>query len=143
MKSFVSIIALICFTQTLQAEALFECGGNAGYSYYFEGDFVPKKDSGQTEDGTSQGSYSLINKGEDLDLIFTDATGRVISAVADGGQVFMLGQGNSTVLVLVNYPNMTAETYLFNLKTGQYSLNQVKYGNNPIHKSTNLVGECY
>ena len=55
----------------------------------------------------------------------------------------MLGQGNSTVLVLVNYPNMTAETYLFNLKTGQYSLNQVKYGNNPIHKSTNLIGDCY
>ena len=61
MKLLASIIALTCLTQTVQAQALFECGGNAGYSYYFEGDFVPKKDSGWTEDGTSQGSYSLIN----------------------------------------------------------------------------------
>ena len=135
---FLCLISLPSFSQTM-----FQCGGNSGYSYFFEGSIVNSSSAGWDTDGTSKGKYSLVGKQDQLDLLFVDATGQIISAVADGGTVILLGQGNGTATILVNYPNQVAELYYFNLKTKKYSLNQIKYGESPIHKSSAFVGDCY
>jgi hypothetical protein len=51
--------------------------------------------------------------GDTFDLVFADATGAVISATNDGGQVTRVGQTDEAITVVVNYPGVTVETWTF------------------------------
>ena len=85
---------------------------NAGYSYYFAG--VSEDKAGWHEDGTSEGQFSLILRGDDL-ILFRDATGSLVSAQADGAKIYPLHIGDTSASVLVIYPLNAAEIYQFDL----------------------------
>lgn len=124
------------------AQSIVDCGRNSGYSYYFAGGYVSADKAGWHEDGTSDGQFSLILRGEELDVLFRDATGSLVSAQADGGQIFPLHIGDESESVLVIYPLNVVEVYQFDLVSKSYTLSSTKYGEAPIRKAGTLAGKC-
>ena len=124
------------------SQSLFDCGPNAGYSYYFAGGYVSEDKAGWHEDGTSEGQFSLILRGDDLDVLFRDATGSLISAQADGAKIYPLHIGDTSASVLVIYPLNAVEIYQFDLASKSYTLSSTKYGEAPIRKASTFAGKC-
>ena len=69
-------------------------------------------------------------------------TGSLVSAQADGGQIFPLHIGDESVSVLVIYPLNVVEVYQFDLVSKSYTLSSTKYGEAPIRKAGTLAGKC-
>ena len=124
------------------SQSLFDCGPNAGYSYYFAGKYVSADKAGWHEDGTSEGQFSLILRADDLDVLFRDATGSLVSAQADGAKIYPLHIGDTSASVLVIYPLNVVEIYQFDLASKSYTLSSTKFGEAPIRKAGTLAGKC-
>ena len=87
------------------------CGASEGYGYY------PNVGLGKpgewVRDGIKEGRFTLTRVGDRFDLLFTDATGAVISATNDGGSVVQIGRNEEAIAVIVIYPGATVETFTF------------------------------
>lgn len=98
------------------AQVVTRCGTSQGYSYYFSGGYVPADKSGWTEDTISPGSLSLAINDDEVDLIFSDATGNARSSKAEGATVQLLAaQATGTIIVISAYPDGAMEHYFFRL----------------------------
>lgn len=84
---------------------VYTCGASAGHSYFPNGD-------GWKADGMSKGVVILRKKADQYDLKIGDASGGVFSALEDGARVIAREEAG-VIQVLVVYPTMTIETYLF------------------------------
>ena len=146
MKENLIAISLAAFafgnSGSVLAQSLFDCGPNSGCSYYFAGGYVSVDKAGWHEDGTSNGQFSLVLRGEELDVLFRDASGSLVSAQADGGQIYPLHIGDASVSVLVIYPLNVVEVYQFDLASKSYTLSSMKCGEAPIRKADTLAGKC-
>ena len=125
------------------AEVLVKCGGSEGYAFFIEGPYIAKKDSGWTEDTIDSGSTSVVVVDEEFDVIFSDATGNVVSARADGAKVVLLGKNEETgsFSILTNYFGVTVEVYTYYPQTKQLFVLAQKYGA-PISLSRTMVSNC-
>jgi len=125
------------------SETIISCGESSGYSYFFEGGLVPKNSAGNwTEDGIKGGGISLVKAGEELDLLYKDASSRLVSTRADGGQVIMLGSHDGIINILVVYPNITSEFFTFDTKNKVFVSSTHKYGDLSIRKVSSMSGLC-
>jgi hypothetical protein len=108
------------------------CGASDGYAYFPEaGPLHDLPDHGKwVKDGITQGRATLSSEGDKLDLLFTDASGAVISATNDGGKVILLGKNKEALSVVINYPGKTVETWTFiNSRNGAEAIWSIhKYG---------------
>ena len=137
------IICLLTLGQSAFANTILTCGENKGHAFYFVGQLVKPKDAGWHEDGISGGKTALSLSADNLDILFSDASGHLQSASATGGQVALLGTDGTWITVLVNYQNATTELYTFNLKTKIYAISSHKYGASPIQKASTFIGRCF
>ena len=64
------VLGLLLPLSSLSNALTVSCGASKGYSYYFEGGLVQKKDSGFTEDSISNGRFSLtVNDKNEADIL--------------------------------------------------------------------------
>lgn len=130
VKRMATAILLLSIAASAQADVLASCGASDGHGYYPHSAVVGQQDSGWRRAGISKGSFQLISSGDDYDIIFTDATGGTLSARADGGHVSATRDSRGNILVIVLYPGMTIETYVFWFGTKEHTVtySQAKYG---------------
>ena len=89
------------------------CGASEGYAYYPKFGLGANDEKGEwTKDGISNGQFSISGSDNgDFDLLFKDTSGEIYSARADGGKIIPLGKTETSLSLLVVYPNKTSETY--------------------------------
>lgn len=138
----------------VSADVIAECGGSKGYTYFYPGPMVPENKVGFTESGKSDGSTSIVAIEDKFDVIFTDATGFTQSSLAHGASVVLVGHNiawlpskvtpalgvHSTggfLVLIVTYPNKTAEIYSYHALSETLTLLQHKYDG--IFTSSNLM----
>ena len=119
------------------------CENPKGYVYYPYISPIPKNKTGWMEDGITGKSILIKNTSGQLDILFTDITGRQpISSLQDGGKVILLRNTYNQISVLINYESVT-EIYTYWKTTDgklQYSLLQSK--GSLVSKSGVMVGTC-
>ena len=146
MKIFsVLLLCLFLSDHTFAQSQIASCHDPKGYAFFPFIDPVPKSKSGWTDDAITGGVATLTKIGKgDYDLLFVDSTKRVISSKQDGGLVRLIRANQKEIAVLVLYPNIV-EVYTF-WKTNdgqlQYSIIQSKGADNPIYKTSEMVGKC-
>ncbi|MBN9457481.1 MAG: hypothetical protein J0I54_12705 [Bosea sp.] len=84
---------------------VYSCGASKGQSFFLNG-------QGWQDDGISSGVIVLKRRGDDFDIRVADASGSSFSAREDGASVIGRAQ-DGVIQVLVVYPSMTIETFLF------------------------------
>ncbi|MBN9471426.1 MAG: hypothetical protein J0J10_21885 [Bosea sp.] len=84
---------------------VYACGASTGHSFMMNGD-------GWSSDGISKGVIVLRKRNADYDLLIGDATGAKFSALEDGATIASREQ-EGVLQVLVVYPTLTIETFLF------------------------------
>ena len=145
LKSFITLLIILVsslITMSAGAEILAVCGPYAGKSYFVEdGVIIQEKDAGWTDDKTSIGSTILTKNDDQFDILFRDATGKTMSAIAEGGMVFTTYRDADKILVVVLYPS-TIENYGFFSNNGKplMLMGQMKGG--MISKGALYQGEC-
>lgn len=95
---------------------IYNCGSSKGQSFYLNGE-------GWQADGISKGVIVLRKRGADeFDVLVGDASGASFSARGEGaGIIGRVAEG--TIQILVVYPTLTVETYLFSTpKSGRSTL---------------------
>lgn len=129
------------------AAVVTRCVAPTGYSYFFAGALVPVKDSGMQSDAISTGQYLLMqSENGDVDIIFSDSSGRTISSKDDGGTIIVVSKTAKSVVILINYPDMSVETWIFNidtLGTGVVTVSQARYGETAlVRKHALMSAKC-
>lgn len=140
---------LACGTHSVSAKDIAVCGQSQGYAYYPRaGIIAANEDAGKwTPDAITKGSFTLAQISEkEFDLLVTDASGRVFSAVQDGGIVVLVGAVNKAVSVVVSYPSTTVtESYTF-LRNADGDAEAIwtsqKGGGVPILKAAAYHADC-
>lgn len=118
MKLFASGVVAIAVVAASQANAgtIAACGAQKGHAYYPAAGLVKKGQDGWQDDQMTAGSTTLTqnDKGE-LDLLFKDSRGEIVSSRDDGGKVIPLRVSSQEVTVLVAYSEgaQAAEIYSF------------------------------
>ena len=140
---FIAAIFYLLPISSASAEVLIKCGASEGQVFFIEGPYIAKKDSGWTEDTIDSGSTSVVVVDEEFDVIFSDATGNVVSARAAGANVVLLGTNEETgsFSILTNYFGVPVEVYTYYAQTKQLFVFAQKYGA-PISLSRTLVSNC-
>ncbi len=104
---------LLCLTEPAGAEDLAVCGRSDGKGYYPSAALRAGEPSIWTDDPISDGRITLaMRQPNTFDILFSDATGAVVSATQDGASVVRVGQSDVSITVVVVYP-MLVETYTF------------------------------
>lgn len=110
------VIAFLTAATSASAGTIAACGPQKGRAYYPAAGLVQKGKDGWVDDQMSGGSTTLTRnaKGE-LDILFKDATGEIVSAKDDSGQVVVLRKSENEITVLVAYMEgaQAAEIYSF------------------------------
>ena len=138
------LLGLVSFNTIAQAQ-IASCHDPKGYAFFPFIDPVPKNKAGWTDDAITSGVVTLTKIGKnDYDLLFVDSTKRIISSKQDGGLVKLIRANQKEIAVLILYSNIV-EIYTF-WKTNdgqmQYSSIQSKGGENPIYKTSAMIGKC-
>jgi len=109
------VAALMLCTDAM-AQSATECGRLEGYSYYFPGGFVPANKAGWTRDGMD-GRIVLRIMNKEIDLLTTNANGKLTSVKQEGGKIFPRGGATHGLIpITVSYgEGGTIEDYIFNL----------------------------
>ncbi len=118
-----SFFALVfIFPSFAYAEDVAVCGGSDGYSYYSYRKMGESNNTGWQEDKMSDGRFTFtIDDNGLLDLLVSDATGKVFSSVSQGAKIFPASLSDDAVSIIVLYENILIETYVFQkLKNGLY-----------------------
>ncbi|WP_143324331.1 hypothetical protein [Caulobacter sp. FWC2] len=109
-------IAVIAAASQANAGTIAACGPQKGHAYYPAAGLVKKGQDGWEDDQISGGSTTLTqnDKGE-LDVLFKDSRGEIVSSRDDGGQIIPLRMSSKEITVLVAYPEgiQAAEIYSF------------------------------
>jgi hypothetical protein len=135
----------VTFTTTALAEDIAVCHSPVGKAYYAFDGIVPQSKAGWQDDAITGGKYTLTRQGNDYDLLYVDATKRVVSTRASGGVVQLLRVGTNNFSALVYYSNSTIEIYSFiKEKSGKNTVHvmQSKGGDTPLQKSSIMIGRC-
>lgn len=102
-KLLLFIAVLWIFTESAYSEEIATCNDPKGYAYYPHSIFS-KEDSGWQEDRITGGVTTLTRLGKnDYDILFIDATKRIVSSKQDGGKVIVSKRGVADVYVIVAY----------------------------------------
>ena len=141
------ITFLLMVSTNSYATDVAQCANPSGKSYYPYLGLMAKKDSGWVDDGISGGITSLVrDENNEYDILFVDASKRIISSKHDGGKVYKLSQGSNDASFLVIYPGKTVEVYTFLIdKSGKAEYIQVTTRSGDqvlITKSTVMRGDC-
>lgn len=147
IASFVVTLALMATNANSQTSVVTRCINPVGHAYFSAGGLVPTKNAGWQRDAITNGQYLLVReKDGDLDIVFTDATKRTLSAKEDGGRVLVANDTETKVVLLVIYPEMSIETWVFNLTnagSGNVSVSQARYGDEAmVRKHSLMVADC-
>jgi hypothetical protein len=114
---FGAILLIFCGANSAFAEDIAVCGNSDGYAYYPSAGLMEGKEPEWTRDPITKGRFTLSRSSSGLfDLLFTDATGAVVSATQDGAKIVRVGQTQQSITILVAYP-MLVETYTFLLSS--------------------------
>lgn len=84
---------------------VYACGASKGRSFFLNGE-------GWQDDGIANGVLILKRRGDEFDVVISDASGATFSAREDGAQVIGYAL-RGVVQVLAVYPSFTIETFLF------------------------------
>lgn len=109
-------IAVVAAATTASAGTIAACGPQKGHAYYPAAGYVKKGQDGWQDDQISAGSTTLTqNDKGDLDVLFKDSRGEIVSSRDDGGQIVPLRVSSQEITVLVAYPEgiQAAEIYSF------------------------------
>jgi hypothetical protein len=125
----------------VSADVVASCGASEGWGYFVPSGLVPKEESGWEKDRISKGSFQLVRRLEEWDIVYTDTIGTT-SARATGGQVFGFATKDGDIVVNVLYPH-SFETYVFWLSLPEpvASYSQAKHGT-AIRKHAVMVAKC-
>lgn len=145
-------LLLVCFSMPSYSQVIAQCSNPKGFGYYPFMGLVPEKSKDGLHAGWNDesitGGMTQLNKIDDnnYDILFVDATKKIISATADGGVVIKNSSGEDSASFVVIYPGKTIEIYTF-LKNnnGEYEYTHVtsRSGNLvPIIKTSVMRGEC-
>lgn len=141
------LLSLVFVGSLAHAIEIASCYSPKGTAYYPEIGLMSKKNSGWTEDKISDGIFKLsMNKENEFDILFVDATKKINSSVEQGGRVLLFSHGQNQVTFLVLYPGQTAEIYTFlQNASGKYEYIHVtsRSGDSAlITKASIMQGEC-
>lgn len=149
MKFVSGLLAIATVAAASQASAgtIAACGPQKGYAYYAAAGLVKKGQDGWEEDQMSTGSTTLTQNAKgDLDVLFKDSRGEIVSSRDDGGQIIPLRLTKNEVTVLVAYAGgaQAAEIYSFIRETdGSAKMLQLSSkGADLIPKAGVYVAEC-
>ena len=137
-------VVLTFFSTVALAEDIAVCGESSGYAYYANRGINQSENVGWSEDKISGGKFTLSqdDKGQ-LDLLISDATGRVFSSLSQGSKIFpAISADSSLTVIIVN--DQLVETYIFQiLKNGKF---QAMYtdakAEAPFPKVSAFIADC-
>lgn len=116
---------------------VYACGASKGRSFISNG-------QGWQDDGIANGVLILKRRGEEFDVVMSDASGATFSAREDGAQV--TGRtSDGAVQVLAVYPLLTIETYLFSKpERGRSTVawTSSKQSSGPADRASVFVSSC-
>jgi hypothetical protein len=137
------LVTVFFYSPNLFAKNLFTCNSSLkGNAYYHFGGVVNRDFSGWKEDGLSNYSVAISERNGEVDVLFKDSTGNIISAKADGAGVLKIGDSEDWLSVIAVYPNQTTEMFTFNFINNEISVSIHRYGDFKIKKSATFVGVC-
>ena len=139
MLRYIPIISLL-FALPASAETIIQCGGSAGWAYYFGDITAQQKDEGWMQDGISKGGIALTREGNDLDILMKDSVG-MMSVKGEGATVQLVDAYGAFITVLVNYPQGSKEIYTFDIERKKVSWSQHKFGV-MFDKVTTMIADC-
>jgi hypothetical protein len=144
---FISVLALLATSANAQTSVVTRCMNPLGHAYYSAGGLVAPKDAGWQRDAITNGQYLLVReKDGKFDIVFTDATRRTMSTKEDGGQVLVAHDADDKIVLLIIYPQMSIETWVFTLNSsgiGKVSVSQARYGDRSvIRKHSLMAADC-
>lgn len=137
------LVLFAVLTQNAFGKEVAVCGASAGYSYFPSVGLLATEKNEWSEDGISSGQMTLsLSQSGNFDLLFTDATGSVISATQDGGSVLRVGQTDGSITVIAVYP-MLIEVYTFiQTSTGPQAIWSTNKHSTPIVKVGAYSAPC-
>ena len=121
------------------------CHSPKGRAYYPNLGVVPANKAGWQDDAITGGLYTLTRQDKDFDLLYSDATKRVVSSKGAGANVIPLRIGTNNFTIFVYYNNDTIELYSFMKENnGNLSLHviQSKGGEAFVQKSSIMIAKC-
>lgn len=124
------------------ADVVATCGPSKGWGYYVRGGLNEDQKPEMIEDWISKGSFQLIRRRGEFDIVITDASGGTFSSTADGGTVIAAETPAGDYVVHVFYPRLV-ETYVFWLSDDPptVSFSQAKFAT-PVPKHSLMVATC-
>jgi hypothetical protein len=131
------VICTISFCSA--SKTIATCNGSKGYTYYIEGDFVPKDDAGFAEDAISDGKITLERIEDEFKLSMIDVTGAIQTVEGQGGRTISMLIGES-ISVFVFYEN-SVEQYIFRPQDGIVTWTSARSGAF-IDKHSLFVSSC-
>lgn len=145
MKSTICLwLIALCFAGATHAESVrVSCGESTGYSYYFPGGLVSLDQSGFSEDGITDGQFTLTMSSDgDGDVLAKDATGMINSASSQGGKVLISPSSDKGINWVLFYSDGTIENYALNLDSMRVAVWRNTVGNEKVAKNSLMVSEC-
>ncbi len=125
------------------APVVTRCTNPSGHAYFYAGGVVQGKDAGWHKDAITNGQFLLLrDKDGGLDIVFTDAFDQTLSTKGDGGRVLVAQDTQTKVVILVLYPGMSIETWMFALDArgvGHVSVSQARYGDAAVSRKHSLM----
>jgi hypothetical protein len=144
IKSVVLLLAALCLASGAKAADVANCENPKGHVFYPQKGLV-KKDAGWKTDGIANAKFTLTTNDQNaFDLLFIDATQKVTSTTAAGGQIVLMRANPDDMAFVVAYSD-AIEIYNF-WKTAdnkfQFSMLQNRGSGAVIPKSSVMVGQC-
>lgn len=139
-------LAAAAVAQT-QSPVVTRCTEPAGHGFFYPGLLIKGKSAGWQSERISNGQYLVLrDKDGAYDIVFSDSTNRTISSKGDGGQVIVVNDSGGRLVLLVNYPDMNVETWMFTLDergSGTVTVSQARYGEAAmINKHSLMAATC-
>jgi hypothetical protein len=144
LNTLFAAVIFFCTHQVAVAEVVTRCGASAGHEYYFAGGPVTAKQAGWTAGTIDGGSTVLMRNGNQFDIVFSDALGRNMSIAEDGGTPIVISKADGTIVLVVDYPGRSVETWIFKLNDvgrGEVTFSQARY-NGTISKHSLFRAAC-
>jgi hypothetical protein len=144
-RIFKFIALLLCCVSAVHAEDIANCQSPSGHVYFTHRGVIGKSDAGWTTDKITSGKFTLTrNSQRKYDLLFVDASKRVTSTVADGGNIVLMRHYADDAAFIIAYAD-TLEIYNFWKDAAgklQFSMLQNRGSGSAVSKSSVLVGQC-
>jgi hypothetical protein len=147
MKTILLGLILITLSTSAFATDIATCSNPSGKTYFPYLGNITKNKSGWYDDEIKGGITQVTVDDKGLyDVLFVDATKKIISSRKDGGEVLLYAIGRTSFGLVVIYPQKTVETYSFvknNDGALEYFQTTVRAGDS-VHlvKGSLLRGTC-